>query len=255
MILDKFFDKLTTNVTNCKDFAIIRNYMLANRQIAEKLMFSCHTIEDIKNINIKSNPLLHMIFDYETPNRGDKRGKGELLVIFLVEDAYLSNKSDIEVNGELKQVKAYKSSKDAIAFGVENQMMKTQFGRNLMRLFLEIELKADDEKFKRMFPFWFGTKNRGTWDGDYKLFKFMSMEIPQTEFQAFWKEIPKLKGYINNIYVDDINKLTEDVDKFNSQFNDRDQSIVLFVKDNLHTTDAEYKALLVTQNRIKMVLS
>jgi hypothetical protein len=219
-------------------------------------MFSCPTIDDIRNVKITENELLYKIFDFETDNRGDKRGRGELVILFLVQNAKFSTIADIESNGSYYEVKAYEKNAP-ITFGVQNILTRHKFGDILYRLISKVyRTGLNNEEFQNMFPWWFdeGENERNTWFGVPRALKMRSMEISSEEISELPEEIEQLKGYIKNPYVDDISEFEKDLKDFNNEFKDRLAKILLFIKGNLESTNAEYHVYSVTQARIKMKL-
>lgn len=254
--IDKFYSKLPKKILDSKEFYIIKKYIDNDPDSIDEYLFCCSTIESMKNIDVNSNKLLKIIYNYETPDRGGKKGKAELLVNFLMENAFFSTgRGDIVIDSDCYEVKAYSKENDAIAFGVMNTFTLIKLGKQLLNLFWAIEQHSNNEAFRKEFPFWFDTKNRGNWKNVPKINKLIGMEITPNEFKQFTNEIPRLRGIIDHEYVNDISIMQKDITDFNNDFNKRDEKILLFVGGNFHSNGVKYEFGYVTQSRAKMIMA
>ena len=250
--IKQFTDKLTTSIKNDRNFTPIFDYINSNLSEFDKWFGSMDAIDEIKNVDIKSNVLLDLLFEFETSGRGDKRGKGELLIVFLVKEAHFASDCDIRVGDEKSEVKAYNNKSAAVAFGVKNTFTLSPFGKAITKILLDIEEKQSLLPSKN---FWFSMTNRsGGWVEFPKITKLIGFQISSSELRLIRNEIPKLKGIVNHPYVDDISLFDRDIQNWDSEFNQRDSKIVLFSNKTLINSDAKFKTDHVTQARIKMRL-
>ena len=242
----KYIDNLPNNIKNDKSFST--DIILNCRKYFKKIKF----VSDLENFNIYENEEIPTLFNYAGSNgRGNKLGKGELLITLLVKGCDFSkNSGDLLINGVEYEVKSIKDEKQSISFGVKNTITRYRLGRRLIGLFDSIIDNENNLKNSYWFETYNGRKNN-SYSNNNLVYKLSSMEISESDFKNLRKEIPKLKGIIKHPYVDDIRNIQNDIDEFNNEFNDRHEKLIIFTKNKINL-NKELVMANITQGKFKM---
>lgn len=208
-------------------------------------------VDELSEIDINSDENLLKLYNFETNGRGFVIGKGELLIVFLINGAnFNKGTTDLIINGKEYEVKAYKTNTKQISLGVKNIVTSSKYGRRIITLFDKI----DDNREKLRGSYWLRKHKsniKSNWTNRPIIEKLSALEIGKKDFENISKEIPKLKGKINHPYVDDIKNMEDDIERFNKEFNDRSEKMIIFINNNIKVFD-KMRMSTITQSKFKM---